>query len=78
MALEAGKFRQAIIESTLRSCQLFVGLPAADIEALASFVVLKQLEKGEYLFSEGDLGVFTSFKKGPLKSIGSMRPGKNR
>jgi CRP/FNR family transcriptional regulator len=54
VALEAGKFRQAIIESTLRSCQLFVGLAASDIEALASFVVLKQLEKGEYLFSEGD------------------------
>ena len=38
MALEAGKFRQAIIESTLRSCQLFVGLAASDIEALGEEV----------------------------------------
>lgn len=53
MALEPGQFRQAIIENTLRSCQLFVGLPANDIAAIASFVVSKQLEKGEYLFREG-------------------------
>jgi CRP-like cAMP-binding protein len=54
MALEASKFRQAVIENTLRSCQLFMGLPAADIEAIASFVVSKHLDKGEYLFREGD------------------------
>jgi len=54
MALEASKFRQAVIENTLRSCQLFIGLPAADIEAIASFVVSKHLDKGEYLFREGD------------------------
>jgi CRP/FNR family transcriptional regulator len=53
MALQASKFRQAITENTLRSCQLFVGLPAADIEAIASFAVPKHLAKGEYLFREG-------------------------
>jgi len=53
MALEASKFRQAVIENTLRSCQLFMG-QAADIEAIASFVVSKHLDKGEYLFREGD------------------------
>ncbi len=54
MALEANKFRQAIMENTLRSCQLFMGLPATDVAAIASFVVPKHLDKGDYLFREGD------------------------
>jgi cAMP-binding proteins - catabolite gene activator and regulatory subunit of cAMP-dependent protein kinases len=54
VALEPSQFRQAIIENTLRSCQLFMGLPAADIVAIASFIVSKHLDKGEYLFREGD------------------------
>jgi CRP/FNR family transcriptional regulator, dissimilatory nitrate respiration regulator len=51
--LEAKKFRQAITENTLRSCQLFTGLPAADVAAIASFIVPKHLAKGDYLFREG-------------------------
>lgn len=54
MSLEAGKFRRAIVENTLRSCQLFVGLPAGDVAAIASFVIPKHLAKGEYLFRQGD------------------------
>jgi CRP/FNR family transcriptional regulator len=54
MSLEASKFRQAIVENMLRSCQLFMGLPAADISAIASFVIPKHLDKSEYLFREGD------------------------
>ena len=54
MPLEARKFRQLVIENTLRSCQLFMGLPASDIAAVASFIVSKQLGKGDYLFHEGD------------------------
>jgi CRP/FNR family transcriptional regulator, dissimilatory nitrate respiration regulator len=54
VALEASQFRQAIIENTLRSCQLLMGLPAADIAAIASFVIPKHLDKGDYLFREGD------------------------
>ena len=54
MPLETSRFRQAIIENTLRSCQLFMGLPAADIAAIASFALPKNLDKGEYLFHEGD------------------------
>lgn len=37
----------------LRSCQLFAGLPVADIEAIAAFVIPKNLKKGDYLFREG-------------------------
>ena len=47
MALEASKFRQAVIENSLRSWQLFMGLPTADIEAIGSFVVSKHLDKGK-------------------------------
>ena len=54
MALEPSQFRQAIIENTLRTCQLFMGLPAADIVAIASFTISRHLDKGEYLFREGD------------------------
>lgn len=54
MPFEPGKFRQAIIENTLRNCQLFVGLSAGDVEAIAAFTVVKHLEKGDYLFREGD------------------------
>src|SRR6266540_4857322 len=54
MALEASTFRQAVTENTLRGCQLFMGLPAIDIATIASFVVSKHLDKGDYLFREGD------------------------
>ena len=54
MGLEPAKFRQAVIESTLRGSQLFMGLPAADIAEIASFVVPRNLDKGESLFSEGE------------------------
>src|SRR6266508_3020883 len=54
MALEASTFRQAVTENTLRSCQLLMGLPATDIAAIASFVVPKHFDKGDYLFREGD------------------------
>jgi len=54
MPLEANKFRQAVIENTLRGCQLLMGLPSADIATIASFVVSKHLDKEDYLFREGD------------------------
>jgi cAMP-binding proteins - catabolite gene activator and regulatory subunit of cAMP-dependent protein kinases len=39
--------------NTLRSCQLFTGLPLPDLENIAAVTVLKSLGKGEYLFREG-------------------------
>jgi CRP/FNR family transcriptional regulator, dissimilatory nitrate respiration regulator len=47
-------FKKIAIVNTLRSCQLFVGLPPTDLEHIADVAVLKSLEKGEYLFHEGD------------------------
>lgn len=48
------EFRTLALVNTLRSCQLFTGLPPADLEQIAAVTVLKSLEKGEYLFHEGD------------------------
>ena len=79
MALEPNPFRQAIIENTLRSCQLFMGLPAADIVAMASFAVSKHLDKGDYLFREGDRSEgFYLVQKGAINVHRVNTAGKNR
>lgn len=66
--MDASKFRQAIIENTLRSCQIFVGLPMRDVEAIAAFVIPKHLDKGDYLFHEGDRSEgFYVVQKGAVK-----------
>jgi CRP/FNR family transcriptional regulator len=54
MSFDRSQFRQLVAENTLRSCQLFVGLPSADISEIAALVIPKHLEKGDYLFREGD------------------------
>ena len=48
------EFRQAAIVNTLRSCQLFGGLPVPDLESIAALTVVKTPGKGEYLFHEDD------------------------
>lgn len=48
------QLKQAAITSTLRSCQLFAGLAPDDLHSIADIVVIKALEKGDYLFREGD------------------------
>ena len=42
------------ISNSLRSCQLFTGLPPADLENIAAVTIVKSLEKDDYLFHEGD------------------------
>ncbi len=51
---DVASLRTAAIGATLRSCQLFSGLPADELEAIASFSVLRNVAKGAYLFREGD------------------------
>lgn len=59
--------RNAVLTNTLRSCQLFVGLPPADIAAIVALVVTKTLEKDGYLFHEGDVsGGFYIVQKGAI------------
>ena len=42
------------VVNTLRRCQLFTGLPVVDLEAIAEATQVKSLERGDYLFHEGD------------------------
>ena len=49
------EFKTIGIANTLRSCQLFAGLPPQDLENIAAVTVIKSLEKGDYLFHEGDV-----------------------
>lgn len=51
------EFKTAALINTLRSCQLFTGLPLPDLEQIAAVTVLKSLEKDEYLFHEGDAAI---------------------
>jgi CRP/FNR family transcriptional regulator, dissimilatory nitrate respiration regulator len=54
MVSSLAEFRQAAITNTLRSCQLFVGLPPSDLKIIADITVVKSLAKGDYLFREGE------------------------
>jgi CRP/FNR family transcriptional regulator, dissimilatory nitrate respiration regulator len=61
------EFRQAAIVNTLRGCQLFAGLPPADLHAVADITVIKALDKGDYLFREGAAAVgFYLVQKGAI------------
>lgn len=54
MSLALDDLKRTVIVNTLRSCQLFTGLPQPDLEKIAAITVSKSLEKDEYLFHEGD------------------------
>src|SRR6202142_744464 len=54
MSATLAEFKQAAIVNSLRSCQLFAGLPQLDLEKIADVSVVKSLEKDDYLFREGD------------------------
>jgi CRP/FNR family transcriptional regulator len=47
-------YKQTALVNTLRGCQLFFGLPTSDLEKIAAITLLRVLNKGEYLFHEGD------------------------
>jgi CRP/FNR family transcriptional regulator, dissimilatory nitrate respiration regulator len=48
------ELRQAALVNTLRECRLFSGLPVPDLQSLAGITHTKTLEKGDYLFHEGE------------------------
>jgi CRP/FNR family transcriptional regulator, dissimilatory nitrate respiration regulator len=54
MAQPLSEYKQAALVNTLRSCRLFAGLPPADWNAIAAITIVKTLDKGDYLFREGD------------------------
>jgi len=55
MAVAFADLKTIALVNTLRSCQLFTGLPQPDLEQIAAVTSLKSLDKGEYLFHEGDV-----------------------
>lgn len=53
MIQRSAELKTAVVANTLRCCQLFSGLPAEDLQTIAAFAVLRNLERNEYLFREG-------------------------
>jgi len=53
MASSLAELKQAAIANTLRGCQLFAGLAAGDLSAVANITHVKSLGKGDYLFRQG-------------------------
>src|SRR3954447_25226361 len=54
MSIPLNELKRIGITNTLRSCQLFAGLPTVDLENIAACTVIKSLAKGDYLFHERD------------------------
>jgi CRP/FNR family transcriptional regulator, dissimilatory nitrate respiration regulator len=52
--MSLAELKRTVTVNSLRSCQLFTGLPLEDLEKVADITVAKPLEKGDYLFHEGD------------------------
>jgi CRP/FNR family transcriptional regulator, dissimilatory nitrate respiration regulator len=50
----SAELKTAAVAGTLRCCQLFGGLAPEDLAAIAEFTVLRNLERGEYLFRQGE------------------------
>lgn len=54
MTKSLSELRTLVIVNTLRSCQLFTGLPAVDLRNIAAVAAIKSLAKDAYLFHERD------------------------
>jgi len=54
MSIALADLKRAAVVNTLRSCQLFTGLPPGDLAHIAEVTATKLLEKNDYLFHEGD------------------------
>lgn len=51
--MDAAPLKQTALIATLRSCQLFAGLPLPDLQNIAGLVLPQSLAKGEFLFHQG-------------------------
>ena len=79
MLTNVASLRAAAVVSTLRSCQLFHGLPSADLEAIAGFSLVRGLAKGAYLFHEGDASEgFYVVQKGAINVHRVSQAGKEQ
>lgn len=57
MTSSIAELKTLALVHTLRGCQLFTGLPQADLVQIAAIASLKSLDKGQYLFREGDVAL---------------------
>jgi CRP/FNR family transcriptional regulator, dissimilatory nitrate respiration regulator len=48
------ELKRNVMANTLRNCRLFAGLPQDDLHKIVDVTLVKTLEKGDYLFHEGD------------------------
>jgi CRP-like cAMP-binding protein len=55
MSTTLAELKKTAITNSLRSCQLFTGLPQLDLEKIAEVSVVKSFEKNDCLFHEGDV-----------------------
>jgi CRP/FNR family transcriptional regulator len=54
MNIAKPEFRVAALTATLRRCELFAGLSGEELQRIADLTVSCPLERGEYLFREGE------------------------
>lgn len=54
MSTTFAQFKKTALINALRGCQLFTGLPLEDLQNIAEITTTKSLDKGAYLFHEGD------------------------
>lgn len=54
MPAKVANSRIAAVAMTLRSCQIFVHSSSEDLALIAAFVIPKRLDRGEYLYREGE------------------------
>lgn len=54
MTTRLAELKQVGLINALRGCQLFAGLPPEDLANIAAITLVKPLDKGEYLFRQGD------------------------
>src|SRR6185369_1914328 len=54
MTSAISEYRQIGIANTLRRCELFADMRAAELNTIAEMTVVKSLDKGQYLFRQSD------------------------
>lgn len=76
---DPGRTQKNAITNSLRNCQLFTGLPQPDLEKIAEVSVVKSLEKGDYLFHEGDVATgFYVIQRGAMNIHRATPPARSR
>lgn len=56
-AANSSELKQSAILNALRCCQLFAGVPLQELKSIAEVAALRSIDKGDYLFHEGDPSV---------------------